>query len=93
VTKSGQGAGTVTSSPAGINCGATCVATYSNGANVTLTATPNSGSRFQGWSGACSGKGACLVSMTANRTVNARFRRARTVVSLAGLDRFGGQLR
>jgi endoglucanase len=74
VTKSGQGTGTVTSSPAGINCGATCVATYDNGTTVTLTPTPNPGSRFQGWSGACSGKGSCLVSMTANRTVNARFR-------------------
>jgi hypothetical protein len=31
VTKAGLGAGTVTSTPAGINCGATCGAQYDAG--------------------------------------------------------------
>src|SRR4029079_13939617 len=38
--KGGAGAGTVTSSPAGINCGATCAASFNTGSNVTLTAAP-----------------------------------------------------
>jgi hypothetical protein len=38
VTTAGAGNGTVTSSPAGINCGSTCVATYNTGTAVTLTA-------------------------------------------------------
>lgn len=76
MTKTGNGSGTVTSSPAGINCGPTCVATYSNGTTVTLTATPDAGSRFRNWSGACSGTSpTCVVSMTTNRSVTARFRR------------------
>ena len=46
------------------------------GGTVTLTATPSSGSRFRNWSGACSGSSpTCVLSMTADRTVNARFRR------------------
>jgi len=73
VAKSGSGSGTVTSSPAGINCGATCSASFASGASVTLTATPASGSTFAGWSGACSGTGACAVALTAARSVTAAF--------------------
>ncbi len=57
VTKSGTGAGTVTSDPAGISCGTDCSESYPSTSSVTLTATPNSGSTFGGWSGACSGTG------------------------------------
>src|SRR5439155_53043 len=73
VLKAGSGRGSVTSSPAGINCGASCSHSFVNGRSVTLTATPARGSRFAGWSGACSGRGACRVKMTADRTVTARF--------------------
>lgn len=73
VTKSGAGAGTVTSTPAGINCGATCSAAFASGTSVTLTAAAAAGSTFGGWSGACTGTGACSVSMTAARTVSATF--------------------
>ena len=75
MSKTGQGNGRVTSVPAGINCGSTCVATFANGATVTLTAAPNRRSRFAGWSGACSGTGPCVLSMTVNRSVTARFAR------------------
>ena len=73
VTKTGTGSGTVTSSPAGINCGATCSAKFTSGVTVTLAATPAAGSTFVGWSGACTGTGACTVSMTASKTVTATF--------------------
>ena len=64
VSKTGNGSGTVTSSPAGINCGATCASSYTNGTVVTLTATPATGSDFTGWSGAgCSGTGTCVVTV------------------------------
>src|SRR5438128_24597 len=60
VSKMGAGIGTVTSSPAGISCGATCAAAYSSGTAVTLTAAPAAGSTFSGWSGGgCSGTGTC----------------------------------
>ncbi len=54
ITLAGTGTGTVSSSPAGISCGATCTAHFADGA-ITLTASPNAGSSFTGWSGACTG--------------------------------------
>ena len=73
VTKSGAGAGTVSSSPAGIDCGATCVHDFDTGTGVTLTAVPASGSVFTGWSGDCSGSEACTLTMDADHPVTATF--------------------
>jgi len=73
VTKAGSGTGTVTSAPAGIDCGSTCSAGFGNGTQVTLTATPAAGSTFAGWSGDCSGAGTCTVTMTAAHSVTATF--------------------
>jgi hypothetical protein len=73
VTKAGTGDGTVTSDPAGIDCGATCGANYPSGTVVTLTATPDAGSVFIGWSGACTGSGSCVVTMDAAKSVTATF--------------------
>ena len=71
VTKTGSG--TVTSNPAGINCGATCAFAYASGQSVTLTPTPASGYYFSSWSGACTGSEACIVSMDAPKSVTANF--------------------
>lgn len=73
VAKTGTGTGTVTSSTGGISCGATCTGRYAGNTSVTLTATPLSGNTFSGWSGACSGTAACVLSMTANHGVTATF--------------------
>jgi len=73
VTKSGTGTGTVTSSPPGISCGTTCSANFDNATVVSLTATPDSGSTFAGWSGSCTGTGACSVTMDAAKSVSANF--------------------
>ena len=73
VAKAGTGSGTVTSSPTGISCGGDCSEAYTDGTSVSLTATPASGSTFGGWSGACSGLGACNLNMTANQSVTATF--------------------
>jgi hypothetical protein len=73
VSKGGNGSGIVTSSPAGIACGSTCNHDFAHGTPVTLAATPAVGSVFSGWSGECSGTGACDVSMTATRSTTASF--------------------
>ena len=51
ITKSGTGTGTVTSSPARIDCGATCAGPFNYAQVVTLTATPAVGSIFIAWAG------------------------------------------
>ena len=69
-----SGSGTVTSTPAGINCGSDCSESYASGTSVTLTATPASGYTFGGWNGGgCSGTGGCTVSMSMARSVTATF--------------------
>jgi hypothetical protein len=74
VTKSGTGSGTVTSAPAGINCGGTCSASYAAGTSVALTAAPASGTTFTGWNGACSGTTLlCSVVVGAATAVTATF--------------------
>jgi hypothetical protein len=73
VSKAGTGSGTVTSSPAGIDCGSTCSASFNSGTVVTLTASPTGGSSFGGWSGACTGTGSCQVTMNQAQSVTATF--------------------
>jgi alpha-tubulin suppressor-like RCC1 family protein/Leucine-rich repeat (LRR) protein len=73
VARTGTGAGTVTSAPPGIQCGVTCSASFADGASVTLTAVASAGSTFVGWSGACSGAGGCVVTMTTAQSVTAQF--------------------
>jgi cellulose 1,4-beta-cellobiosidase len=74
IVKSGSGAGTVTTSPAGISCGATCTATFAYGAMVTLNVAPASGSRVVSVGG-CTDAGGCSgpIEMTKSRTVTVVF--------------------
>jgi hypothetical protein len=82
VTKSGNGSGTIVSSPAGIDCGATCALDYNYGALVTLTATPAAGSSFIGWGGDCAGSGTCLVTIDAAKAITAAFTLNRYTLSV-----------
>lgn len=74
VTKMGGGTGTVTSDPGGITCGTDCTEPYQSGTVVTLTATPDPGSTFAGWSGGgCAGTGPCTLTLTTTTHVTAIF--------------------
>jgi len=68
-----SGNGSITSSPAGINCGSACSANFAANAKVTLTAVAASGFSFAGWGGACSGTGTCAVTMDAAKLITANF--------------------
>lgn len=83
-TKAGAGSGTVSFSPAGTlaSCAASCVNRYKPGTEVTLTASASAGSSFGGWAGACSGTGACKVTMSEARNVTASFASATAATPL-----------
>ncbi|MFN0249728.1 MAG: InlB B-repeat-containing protein [Kofleriaceae bacterium] len=73
VTRGGNGAGTITSAPAGINCPGTCSFVFQANQMVTLTAAPAGSSTFTGWGLPCSGTGTCVVTMDAAKTVTGTF--------------------
>ncbi|HEX3240950.1 MAG TPA: hypothetical protein VHR18_12565 [Solirubrobacterales bacterium] len=76
VAKTGNG--TVRSSLAGVEdagivCGVDCSQEYAEGEVVALTATPDSGWQLKEWTGACTGSGACSVTMSSAKAVSAVF--------------------
>ncbi len=77
VSKAGTGTGTVTSSPTGISCGTSCssaAASFGNGSDVALTASPASDSVFAGWTGACTGTtNPCTATMSGATATTATF--------------------
>ena len=75
VSKTGTGAGTVRSQVAGIDCGSDCSESYNAGTIVTLTAAPDAGSYFAGWSDGTNTSQALTwkVTMDAAKTVTATF--------------------
>ena len=52
IAKTGSGSGIVRSYPGTIECGTSCQDNFDNGTIVTLAATPDNGSSFEGWDGA-----------------------------------------
>ena len=73
VGTAGTGSGTVTSSPAGIDCGSNCTQDYAQGTDVSLTPAADASSVFDHWTGDCSGSGSCDVIMSVDRSVTAVF--------------------
>ncbi|MEA2579343.1 MAG: lysozyme [Actinomycetota bacterium] len=74
VSVTGTGAGTVSSFPSGVDCPDACSAAYPAGSTINLTATADSASAFDGWSGGCSGLGSgCSLNVNGPRVVGATF--------------------
>src|SRR5262249_9048108 len=79
VASEGLGEGSVQASPPDVFCDAvpgstqTCTYPFGSETTVTLTAVPHGLSVFTGWSGACSGTGPCVVSVSARHSVRATF--------------------
>ena len=94
VSRQGSGTGTVVSAPSGIDCGSACSASFPPGASVVLTANPGLGAAFTGWTGACTGTGACTVAMSAAASVGATFNAVTTASGIQVSPQqvaFGGQ--
>lgn len=76
---SGNGSGSVTSTPSGIDChsgsSSDCTKSAIEGSDITLQASADAGSTFTGWSGGgCSGtETTCAVTMDQVRSVSASF--------------------
>lgn len=80
-----QGTGTGGISASGLSCpggsgtqALPCGGAYSFATWVTMTAVPDYGSSFAGWTGACSGMGTCTVEMDVSRFVAATFTKTAT---------------
>jgi len=88
VDRLGNGLGTITSSPAGIQCGFDCgsqSATFANDSQVLLHAAPQPNSAFIGWDGECSHAGSnlqCALEVNGFHTVSANFARTHYHLSL-----------
>ncbi len=79
VSGAGSGTGLITGGN-GINCAwdgtastGQCDTSVEDWVNLGLTATPDAGSTFVGWGGACTGTDPCLVLMDTDKTVTATF--------------------
>ena len=87
VSRSGIGAGAITSSPVGLDCGTTCTGRFDT-APVSLTAQPAADNGFVGWGGACSGNTGptCTLTLsTASMAVSAGFEPMRTLTITPGV--------
>src|SRR5215471_19184269 len=74
ISKAGSGTGTVTSDPAGIDCGTACQSVFHGGLLVTLTATPAAGSVFSGWSDpSCGMRTTCGLRLESDFSLTASF--------------------
>ena len=83
LTINNAGGGTVSSDPAGIDCGTTCSASFAGGAVVNLTAVPAEGYLLSEWKGACTGNGACQVTMDKARSVTAVFKTSKASLTVS----------
>lgn len=93
VSKEGKGGGTVSSQPAGVECGSLCSAWFLRRTPVMLRAVAAVGSSFGGWSGSCSGTGNCLVVMNDDESVTASFTASPAETALAqGLSKLVAML-
>ncbi len=74
VTLAGS-AGTVTSTPSGISCGTLCNNSFDQGSTVTLKAAAGANSRFDHWSGDCTGSStSCNLVMDSDKGATATFK-------------------
>ncbi len=86
VARTGNGSGTVTSTPAGINCGSTCSVAFGSNQEVVLRANPDTSSAFISWIGCNAVENPdgtdCRVKMTGAKSIVARFAKKYTLTTV-----------
>ncbi len=85
IKRSGSGGGSVESDPDGIDCGSDCEETYIEiDEEITLTASPDNDSDFEGWSGDCSGSGSEItITISGDMNCTAEFSDDSCFISVA----------
>jgi parallel beta-helix repeat protein len=80
IQKEGSGTGIVSTQPTGIDCGDDCTGSYQSGSIIQLTASPEAGNLFTGWSGACEGtNSSTTVTLDATKECVANFEQSYSV--------------
>ncbi|MGH7132513.1 MAG: GC-type dockerin domain-anchored protein [Phycisphaerales bacterium] len=93
VVKTGPASGTVTSNPAGLDCGSTCSFAFASGTQVTLTAAGTGSSYKIGkWDGAAATSSSYVITLDADTTVTAYFTCVADLVALGGGTPVDGSL-
>lgn len=81
-----NGGGTVTSNPAGIDCGSICAFTFADTTTVTLTAVAGNNSHFVAWSG-CDSENGNQCTVSGHKQVSATFAADNyTITAVAGTN-------
>ncbi len=71
----GAAGGSISATPQGLSCTASgCTGTFAAGALIALRAAPPAGGVFDGWSGACAGRGPCTLTLQGDSVATAAFR-------------------
>ncbi len=81
VSKTGTGSGTIVSEPTGIACGSVCMYAFKNGAEIKLTANPDTDSRFMGWGG-CVGGASCSIAVSGDMAIAGEFQKVSAPLSI-----------
>jgi hypothetical protein len=90
--KSGDGSGRVTATK--LDCGTVCTASYGFGKPITLTATPDQGSVFDGWNGVCAKtQTTCTIPAGPITSIRAAFTRDGIAPSAPGSPAIGSRTR
>ncbi|MEM8860807.1 MAG: choice-of-anchor Q domain-containing protein, partial [Chloroflexota bacterium] len=87
ITITGTGSGRISSTVSTLNCETDCSGEIYAGTVVTLTAVPEEGSRFVGWTGACTGTEECVVTVAEINNVGAIFEPAIDRIYLPAINR------
>lgn len=91
VSKIGDGEGSISSKPSGIDCGSSCNAIFEDGERVELSALPYESSLFTGYTGAgCGVEPICYLTVDSESSLQAEFMLKRFTINT--ISTVGGRI-